>query len=219
MYITRDFVKENFTKNFTLWLWLCLAVLHTLGRERWPELNDLYDHLVKDLQWKVRRTLSFSLHEVAKILGTELTEKCLLSTFELFFKDLEEVYFMILFQSHVSYLMLIIKMRITIFSCFMYEKVKIGIVTNLAKFLQILSPKKREQYLYILSEVQKDALNWRFRKLLAKYIHYDLLLHNHEYVLCLIIFKSNFESFHFISFRTKSKPDVRRLKSMRTVQR
>jgi serine/threonine-protein phosphatase 4 regulatory subunit 1 len=70
---------------------LCLAVLHTLGRERWPELNDLYDHLVKDLQWKVRKTLSFSLHEVAKILGTELTEKCLLSTFELFFKDLDEV--------------------------------------------------------------------------------------------------------------------------------
>jgi serine/threonine-protein phosphatase 4 regulatory subunit 1 len=112
------------------------AVLYTLGRDRWLELNDLYDHLAKDLQWKVRKTLSWSLHEVATILGTELTEKYLLSTFELFFKDLDEV--------------------------------KVGVVANLAKFLQILSPNKREQYLYFLTEIQKDSINWRFRKLLAK---------------------------------------------------
>ena len=42
-------------------------------------------------QWKVRRTLSHSLHEVAKILGTELTETDLLNTFDLFLHDLDPV--------------------------------------------------------------------------------------------------------------------------------
>ena len=47
--------------------------------------------LVSDLQWKVRRTLAHSLHEVAKIVCTRIAEKSLLSVFESFFQDLEEV--------------------------------------------------------------------------------------------------------------------------------
>ena len=39
----------------------------------------------------MRRTLSHSLHEIAKILGTELTEENLLNTFELFLNDLDQV--------------------------------------------------------------------------------------------------------------------------------
>jgi serine/threonine-protein phosphatase 4 regulatory subunit 1 len=112
------------------------AVLLTLGRGRWIELSELYGKLVKDLQWKVRRTLSFSLHEVANILGTELTEEHLLGTFELFLKDLDEV--------------------------------KVGIIAHLTQFFGVLSSKSREQYLYILTEIQKDSVNWRFRKLIAK---------------------------------------------------
>jgi serine/threonine-protein phosphatase 4 regulatory subunit 1 len=46
---------------------------------------------VNDLQWKVRRSLSHSLHEVARILGPQLTESVLLSPFDLFLKDLDEV--------------------------------------------------------------------------------------------------------------------------------
>ena len=67
------------------------GVLLTLGKEKWPTLQPIYATLTEDLQWKVRRTLSHSLHEVAKILGTELTETHLLSTFELFLKDLDQV--------------------------------------------------------------------------------------------------------------------------------
>eukprot|EP00011_Vannellida_sp_DIVA3-517-6-12_P010523 CAMPEP_0114617832 /NCGR_PEP_ID=MMETSP0168-20121206/7397_1 /TAXON_ID=95228 ORGANISM="Vannella sp., Strain DIVA3 517/6/12" /NCGR_SAMPLE_ID=MMETSP0168 /ASSEMBLY_ACC=CAM_ASM_000044 /LENGTH=650 /DNA_ID=CAMNT_0001828973 /DNA_START=214 /DNA_END=2166 /DNA_ORIENTATION=+ len=67
------------------------GVLVTVGAERWPMLRDIYLTLVKDLQVKVRRTLSYSLHEVAKILGTETTENELLETFELFLKDLDQV--------------------------------------------------------------------------------------------------------------------------------
>eukprot|EP01114_Cavostelium_apophysatum_P015463 TRINITY_DN4208_c0_g1_i4.p1 TRINITY_DN4208_c0_g1~~TRINITY_DN4208_c0_g1_i4.p1 ORF type:complete len:735 (+),score=145.02 TRINITY_DN4208_c0_g1_i4:69-2273(+) len=67
------------------------AVLTTVGNERWGELKDTYMTLVRDNMWKVRKTLSHSLHEVAKILGTAQTEASLLPMFELFLKDLDEV--------------------------------------------------------------------------------------------------------------------------------
>merc|ERR1712137_549382 len=67
------------------------GVLLTLGRDKWSSLQSIYSTLTQDLQWKVRRTLSHSLHEVAKILGTELAEAHLLSTFDLFLKDLDQV--------------------------------------------------------------------------------------------------------------------------------
>ena len=58
---------------------------------RWSELRDTFSALARDVQWQVRRTLSFSLHEVAKVLGSELAEKELLATFGLFLHDLDEV--------------------------------------------------------------------------------------------------------------------------------
>lgn len=46
---------------------------------------------MKNLQWKVRRPLAHALHEVASILGQDLTESDLCPIFELFMKDLDEV--------------------------------------------------------------------------------------------------------------------------------
>jgi len=63
----------------------------TLGKDKWPDLKRLYKILVKDNQWKVRKTLSYSLHEVAKILGPELTEEELLPVLENFLKDSDEI--------------------------------------------------------------------------------------------------------------------------------
>jgi serine/threonine-protein phosphatase 4 regulatory subunit 1 len=70
------------------------AVIYTIGRDRWGEVKATYEALVKDLQWKVRRPLAHALHEVAAILGQELTEKDLCPFFELFMKDLDEVLFL-----------------------------------------------------------------------------------------------------------------------------
>ena len=67
------------------------AVLYTVGISKWNLLQDTYFRLVKDTQWKVRRTLSFSLHEIAKIIGTSNTEEYLLNVFEMFLKDSDEV--------------------------------------------------------------------------------------------------------------------------------
>jgi len=43
------------------------------------------------MQWKVRRTLAFSIHELAAILGPELTVQDLLPVFTGFLRDLDEV--------------------------------------------------------------------------------------------------------------------------------
>ena len=67
------------------------AVAQTIGKERWDELEDAFMSLVKDMQWKVRRTLSHSLHEIAKIVGREITEKILSQAFDIFILDLDEV--------------------------------------------------------------------------------------------------------------------------------
>lgn len=66
-------------------------MLHTLGVKYWKRLQPLYDTLVKDSRWKVRRTLSFSLHEIAKILGPDIAEKELLTVLFTFLKDISEV--------------------------------------------------------------------------------------------------------------------------------
>lgn len=67
------------------------AVVQAVGAARWPELSGAFNLLIKDIQWKIRRTLAFSLHEIAKILGPQLTETQLVPAFDLFLKDLDEV--------------------------------------------------------------------------------------------------------------------------------
>ncbi|EGC28661.1 hypothetical protein DICPUDRAFT_6811, partial [Dictyostelium purpureum] len=67
------------------------AVLYTVGASRWSELKDTYLSLVKDTNWKVRRTLSHSIHEIACILGPAETKASLLPCFNLFLQDLDEV--------------------------------------------------------------------------------------------------------------------------------
>uniref|UniRef100_T1IHI6 WW-binding domain-containing protein n=1 Tax=Strigamia maritima TaxID=126957 RepID=T1IHI6_STRMM len=67
------------------------AVAMTLGRKNWPILKRLYEILASDMQWKVRRTLAFSIHELAMILGEDLAYKDLFPVFNGFIKDLDEV--------------------------------------------------------------------------------------------------------------------------------
>lgn len=47
--------------------------------------------LVRDSRWKVRRTLSYSLHEVAKLLGPQKAEEELMPILFHFLNDIEEV--------------------------------------------------------------------------------------------------------------------------------
>uniref|UniRef100_A0AAQ4RRD2 Protein phosphatase 4, regulatory subunit 1-like n=1 Tax=Gasterosteus aculeatus aculeatus TaxID=481459 RepID=A0AAQ4RRD2_GASAC len=67
------------------------GVALTLGRQNWHCLKETYETLATDVQWKVRRTLAFSIHELAVILGDQLTAADLVPIFNGFLKDLDEV--------------------------------------------------------------------------------------------------------------------------------
>jgi serine/threonine-protein phosphatase 4 regulatory subunit 1 len=111
------------------------AVTLTVGKDNWSLLEKTFNLLVKDVQWKVRRSLSFSLHELAKILGTKITEETLVPAFEVFLRDLDEV--------------------------------KIGVVSNMGKFMENLSDKTIQEYLKILEEIPDETDNWRIREQVA----------------------------------------------------
>merc|ERR1719270_416647 len=67
------------------------AVALTIGRNNWPLLRETYDVLASDMQWKVRRTLASSIHELGVILGEEAVVSDLIPIFNGFLKDLDEV--------------------------------------------------------------------------------------------------------------------------------
>lgn len=67
------------------------AVLLTLGPTAWENLKPLHEKLVRDSRVKVRKTLAYSLFELAKILGEDMTESELLPVLFYFIKDVEEV--------------------------------------------------------------------------------------------------------------------------------
>ena len=66
------------------------AVLLTVGRERWGELEETFNILCRKT-FKSRKTLACSLHEMAAVLGTKLTEKHLVNAMEFFLKDIDDI--------------------------------------------------------------------------------------------------------------------------------
>jgi len=67
------------------------AVALTLGKENWHCLKKAYQSLSSAKHWRVRRTLASSIHEIAMILGEELTATDLVPIYDGFIKDLDEV--------------------------------------------------------------------------------------------------------------------------------
>ena len=109
------------------------AIALTLGVVYWRYVRDLYKKLAEDVGWKVRQTLAYSIHELAAILGTELTQADLVPIFDSYIKDVDEV--------------------------------RMGIVSNLTKFLRVLSLDYKKSYMPKLNDFLKmdNQRNWRFR--------------------------------------------------------
>ncbi|CAF4825542.1 unnamed protein product [Rotaria sp. Silwood1] len=109
------------------------AVALTLTNKNWHLIRDLHKKFAEDLQWKVRRTLAYSLHALAEILTVEQVEEDLCPIFDSFFRDVDEV--------------------------------KIGILSNLARFLKVLQLSTRRTYLDKLTYLTcvDNQRNWRFR--------------------------------------------------------
>ncbi|CAI2309582.1 unnamed protein product [Caenorhabditis sp. 36 PRJEB53466] len=57
------------------------AVCYTLGRAAWPRLKLVFRKLALDEQARVRQSISYSIHEIATMLGTEITDEDLLPVF------------------------------------------------------------------------------------------------------------------------------------------
>jgi serine/threonine-protein phosphatase 4 regulatory subunit 1 len=83
------------------------AVALTLENKNWPLLKHTIERLASDMQYKVRRTVASSLHELAFILGRDIATEHLTPIFEGFIKDLDEVRIGIL--KHLAYFLKIIK--------------------------------------------------------------------------------------------------------------
>tara|TARA_R110002050_G_scaffold22299_1_gene60903 strand:+ start:374 stop:1213 length:840 start_codon:yes stop_codon:yes gene_type:complete len=114
----------------------------------YKQVRECFHGLSKDPQWKVRRTLAFSIHEVARIIGTERTEAELIDVFDMLFSDL--------------------------------DLVRVGVIRNLASFVEVVSPEKRAQFLHNMAEIEGEEENWRYRKYLAKQLaHMSDLLPEH----------------------------------------
>ncbi|CAH1390720.1 unnamed protein product, partial [Nezara viridula] len=67
------------------------AVALTLGKENWDLLKPAYETLAADRQWKVRRIVASSIHELAVIVGEDVATQDLVPVFNGFIKDLDEV--------------------------------------------------------------------------------------------------------------------------------
>ncbi len=67
------------------------AIALTLGVQYWKYIRDLYKKLAEDVGWKVRQTLAYSIHELASILGTGITQTDLVPIFDSYIKDVDEV--------------------------------------------------------------------------------------------------------------------------------
>jgi serine/threonine-protein phosphatase 4 regulatory subunit 1 len=76
------------------------GVAMTLGQKYWHCLKELYESLASDEDWEVRRTLAFSIHELALILGEQLTAADLVPIFNGFLKDIDQVRLGVLLHLH-----------------------------------------------------------------------------------------------------------------------
>ena len=58
-----------------------------MGKEKWDEFRKIYLKLSKFNDSRIKRTLAHSIHELARILGQEITETDLVPIMERFLKD------------------------------------------------------------------------------------------------------------------------------------
>ncbi|KAG1934285.1 serine/threonine-protein phosphatase 4 regulatory subunit [Pimephales promelas] len=164
------------------------GVALTLGRQNWHCLRDTYETLASDMQWKVRRTLAFSIHELAQILGDQLTAAYLVPVFNSFLKDLDEV-------------------RIGVLK-HLYDFLKLLHQDTRRKYLYQL-----QEFL-----VTDNSRNWRFRSELAEQLVLLLELYSaqdvHDYLrpLAFCLCTDRVSSVRWTSYRLVSEI-IRKLSS------
>lgn len=67
------------------------AIVTIVGASEWRKLAPTFELLSNDTFWKIRRTFAHSLHELARILGQEITEAELATVFDSYLHDIQDV--------------------------------------------------------------------------------------------------------------------------------
>ena len=78
--ISDDEISYFFAYNFP-------AILYCYGKEYWPELKTIYFDFCFEENFKVRCPIIASFHEIAKIIGQEITENELLPVYDKFLES------------------------------------------------------------------------------------------------------------------------------------
>ena len=63
------------------------AFIYTLGKDHWETFRKIYVKLTKFNDLRIKKTLSSSIHELARILGSVITEEDLVPVLEKLLKD------------------------------------------------------------------------------------------------------------------------------------
>ena len=63
------------------------AFVYVLEKDCWPQFKKVYQKLVRFNDARIKKTLSHSIHDLARILGPEITETDLVPTLERFLQD------------------------------------------------------------------------------------------------------------------------------------
>jgi len=63
------------------------AFIYVLEKDCWPKFRKIYLKLARFNDIRIKKTLSHSIHELARILGSEITEEDLVPILEKFLKD------------------------------------------------------------------------------------------------------------------------------------
>lgn len=67
------------------------AIALTLGGDQWHLLKSYHLELCRDKAPKVRQSLASSLHEIAKIIGSDRSDECLLEPFSWYIRDQDHI--------------------------------------------------------------------------------------------------------------------------------
>ncbi|ORY55154.1 armadillo-type protein [Leucosporidium creatinivorum] len=67
------------------------AIALTLGGDKWHLLKSYHLELCRDKAPKVRQSLASSLHEIAKIIGSDRSDECLLEPFSWYIRDQDHI--------------------------------------------------------------------------------------------------------------------------------
>jgi serine/threonine-protein phosphatase 4 regulatory subunit 1 len=134
------------------------ALFYVLGPGCWTKVKPVYLKLAKFNDIKISKTLASSIHEIAKIVGKQVSEEDLSPLVESFLNDAS-----------------------------LHKEVKTAALKNLNVFLQQLSRHKRESFLkYILvQDIPSDnnsnsSLDWRLKLLTAQNIGSYAILYDEE---------------------------------------